>query len=188
MSWLIEDLAFRFQISPEGFSQIWITWLKLMSVEHCYLIILPLRGQIFATLPQAFRRLYQCVIINYSGVFGEIPSSLEAIRYLWINFKHHHMFKFLVVITPNSVIFLLSPCFGGCTSDIIIVRDSGFSDLIQTCDTVLAACSFKVESKLTLHRFYLAIPQWQPRGLKWLPEMSPQLVKWQILEKFHLLS
>jgi hypothetical protein len=56
MRLLIKDLAFRFHISTTRVSQIWITWVKLLSTELRHLIIWPSKGQIYATLPDAFKR------------------------------------------------------------------------------------------------------------------------------------
>ena len=163
---LIKDLAFRFQISPGRVSQIWITWVKLMSKELRYLIIWPSKGQIYATLPDAFKRLYPKVrvIIDCTEVFLETPSSLEAGAYLWSDYKHHYTFKFLVAITPNGAVSWVSPCYGGRSSDIFIVRDSVFLDLLDPYDTVMADRGFKIKSDLTLRRCYLAIPPSAAKG------------------------
>ena len=55
---LIKDIAFSFQVSSTRVSQIWITWIKLLSKELSYLIIWPSKGQVFATLAEAFKELY----------------------------------------------------------------------------------------------------------------------------------
>ena len=56
MRLLIKDLAFRFHISTTRVSQIWITWVKFLSKELRHLIIWPSKGQIYATLLDAFKR------------------------------------------------------------------------------------------------------------------------------------
>ena len=48
---LVDDLAFRFQMSSTTVSSIFITWIKLMSKELSVLIIWPSRSQIKKTLP-----------------------------------------------------------------------------------------------------------------------------------------
>ena len=55
---LIKELAFRFQVSSTRLFQIWITWIKLMSMELRNLIIWTSKGQVFATLLDAFKKLY----------------------------------------------------------------------------------------------------------------------------------
>ena len=41
-------------------------------------------------------------------------------------------------------------------TDIYIVQDSGFLDILETYDTVMADCGFKIKSDLTFHRSFLA--------------------------------
>ena len=54
---MILDLAFRFQISHGKVSQIFITWIKLLSKELGVLIIWPSKEQIAATMPECFKKL-----------------------------------------------------------------------------------------------------------------------------------
>ena len=163
---LVKDLAFRFQISTTRVSQIWITWVKLLSKELRHLIIWPSKGQIYATLPDIFKRFYSKVrvIIDCSEVFLETPSSLEVGAYLWSDYKHHYTFKFLIAITPNGAVSWISPCYGGRTSDVFIVRNSGFLNLLEPYDTVMADRGFKIKSDLTMKRYYLAIPPSAAKG------------------------
>ena len=76
---LIDDLAYRFQVSSTTASSIFITWIKLMSKELSVLIIWPSRSQIRKTLPSCFRKLYPKVrcIINCFECFTETPSGLD---------------------------------------------------------------------------------------------------------------
>ena len=75
---LVKDVAFRFQISSTRVSQIWINWIKLMSIELQNLIIWPSRGQVRATMPKAFVKLYPKLrtIIDCTEIFVETPCSL----------------------------------------------------------------------------------------------------------------
>ena len=135
---------FGLQIPPGHVSQIWITWLKLMSNELRYL---PLREQIYATLPN---HLDACI---QKGV-----SSLIVLKFNWkyhLLWKQVHTYGVIINTTaclrfwlplPNCVVPWVSPCYGGCTSDIIIVRNSGVFDLLQPYDTAMTDCSFKIKS------------------------------------------
>lgn len=163
---LVKDLGFRFQVSSARVSQIWITWIKLLSKELRHLIIWPSKGQIFATLPDAFKRLYPKVqtIIDCTEVFVETPNSLEVQALLWSEYKHHCTIKYLVAITPNGAISWVSPCYGGRTTDKYIVKDSGFLDILEPYDTLMADRGFKIKSELTMKRCYLAIPPSAAKG------------------------
>ena len=46
--------------------------------------------------------------------------------------------KFLVCITPNGAVSWVSHVYGGRTSDIFIIRDSDFLDLLYPKDQVMA--------------------------------------------------
>ena len=163
---LIKDLAFRYQVSSTHVSQIWITWVKLMLKELRYLIIWPSKGEVFATLPEAFKKLYPkvFVIIYCTEVYLETPSSLEVQANLWSYYKHHCTSKFLVAITLNGAILWISSTYGGHTSDAYIVRNSGFLDLLEPYNTVMADRGFKIKSDFTMKRCYLAIPPSAAKG------------------------
>ena len=90
-----------------------------MAKELRYLIIWPSKGQVFATLPDAFKKLYPQVrvIIDCTEVYLETPSSLEVQANLWSDYKHHCTTNFLVAITPNGAISWISSTYGGRTSD-----------------------------------------------------------------------
>ena len=90
-------------------------------------------------------------------VFVETPSSLESGTYLWSDYKHHHTFKFLIVITLSSEVSLIWPCNVGRTSDVLIIRGSRFLELLDPYNTVMADRGFKKNSELALRRCYLAI-------------------------------
>ena len=130
------------------------------------MIIWPSKGKIFANLPECFKKPYPKVrtIIDCTEVFLETPSSLEVQALLWSEYKHHCTFKFLVAITPNGAVSWVSPCYGGRTTDIYIVQDSGFLDILKPYDTVMADCGFKIKSDLTFHRCCLAIPPSASKG------------------------
>ena len=92
----------------------------------------------FATILETFKKLYPKVrvIIDCTEVYLKTPSSLEVKANLWSDYKHHCTSKFLVAITPNGAMSWISSTYGGCTSDVYIVRNSGFLDLLELYDTV----------------------------------------------------
>ena len=103
---LLEDLAFRFEISTWTTSSILITWIKLSSKELSVLIIWPTCGQVKKTLLNCFRKLYPKVrcIIDCFECFTETPSGLDIAATMWSEYKHHYMIKVLVAITPTGAI------------------------------------------------------------------------------------
>ena len=168
---LTEDLAFRFDVSSATASSIFITWIKLMSKELSVLIIWPSRSQVRKTLPSCFAKLYPKVrcIIDCFECFTETPSGLDIAATMWSEYKHHYTFKALVAITPNGAISYVSPTYGGRATDIFIVKDSGFLDLLQPFDEVMADRGFKIKEELMMRMASLCIPPSKAASMQMLP-------------------
>ena len=162
---MVDDLAFRFQVSPGKVSQIFITWNKLMSKELGVLVILPSQ-QVKSTLPACFRKLFPNtrVIINRKEVFIETPNSLEVQACLYTDYKHPHTVKFLVCITPNGAVSWVSPVYRGCKSDVFIIQNSSFLDLLEIKDQVMADRGFKTKTDLAMKQCFLCIPPSASKG------------------------
>eukprot|EP00112_Aurelia_sp_Birch-Aquarium-sp1_P018551 Seg444.8 transcript_id=Seg444.8/GoldUCD/mRNA.D3Y31 product="hypothetical protein" protein_id=Seg444.8/GoldUCD/D3Y31 len=175
LGFLHEDLAWRFCVSSSRVTQIIVTWIKLLSKELSCLIIWPSKGQIHATMPDSFKRLYPKtrVIIDCTEIFVETPSSLEVQALLWSEYKHHTTFKVLVCITPNGAISWISPAYGGRSSDKFIVADSGFLDLLEPFDCVMTDRGFKIKELLLMKRCTLSIPPTTAKG----NQMTEQYIK-----------
>ncbi|XP_047124247.1 uncharacterized protein LOC124806968 [Hydra vulgaris] len=165
---LIEDLAFRFCISAGTVSQIIITWVILLSKELDSLILWPSRNTIRATMPNCFKQLYPKVrtIIDCSEIFFETSSALDVQACMWSDYKHHATVKFLIAITPNGAISWLSPLYGGRASDIFIVRNSGFLDILEPYDQVMADRGFKIRTDLAYKQCTLCIPPSAVKGIQ----------------------
>ena len=162
---MVEDLAFHFKVSPGKLWQIFITWIKLMSKELSVLVIWP-SSQIKSTFPNCFKKLYHNarVITDCTEVFMETLSSLVEQACLYSDYKHHFTVKFLVAITSNGALSWISPTYGGRTSDVFIVRDSGFLDLLEPGDQVMADRGFKIKTNLAMKRCTLCIPPSAAKG------------------------
>ena len=160
---LTEDLAFRFDVSSARASSIFITWIKLMSKELSVLIIWPSRSQVRKTLPKV-----RCIIDCFE-CFTETPSGLDLAATTWSQYKHHYTFKALVAITPNGAISYVSPTYGGRAADIFIVKDSGFLDLLQPFNEVMADRGFKIKKELVMRMASLCIPPSKAASMQMLP-------------------
>ena len=171
LSLLLEDLAFRFQISSGSASSIFITWVKLCSKELSVLIIWPSRHQIKKTLPGCFRKIYPKVrcIIDCFECFTATPSGLDLAATMWSEYKHHYTFKVLVAITPNGAVSYVSPAYGGRATDIFVVKDSGFLNLLEPYDEVMADRGFKIREELMMRMSTLCIPPSKAAAMQTLP-------------------
>ena len=169
---LSTDLGFRFHVSTTTLSSIFITRVKLMSRELSALIVWPSRQQVKKTLPSCFRKLYPKVrcIIDCFECFTETPSGLDLAATLWSEYKHHYIFKVLVAITPRGPISYVSSCYGGRASHIFIVRNSGFLNMIEPYDEIMADRGFKIREDLMMHIATLCIPPSCASSMQLLPE------------------
>ena len=99
-----------------------------------------------------------CVILDCAEVFIERPKSLINQACTWSEYKHHNTIKFLVGISPTGYITFLSDCYGGRASDRYIVKDSGFYDLLEREDMVMADRRFQIHEELLLRFCSLQVP------------------------------
>ncbi|XP_064479740.1 uncharacterized protein LOC135393136 [Ornithodoros turicata] len=104
----------------------------------------PSRETIRATLPECFREHYHSCryIIDCTEVRTETPAPVERQRNLYSNYKGGMTVKFLVAIVPNGQIAFVSKAYGGRESDTAITTDSGFLDLVEAGDLILADKGF----------------------------------------------
>ena len=157
---LIDDLAFRFNVSTRLVSSIFTTWIKLMRKELGWLIIWPTRPDIKKSLPECFRKWFPKVrcIIDCTEFFIETPSSLDVQAMCWSEYKHHCTFKVLIGITPTGHISFVSDCYGGRASDKFIVQNSGFYNFVEPYDQIMADKGFKIKEELLQRQASLSIP------------------------------
>ena len=112
------------------------------------------RKAIRDNLPEAFIKTdnNKCrAILDSAEVFIERPKPLDCQAATWSDYKHHHTIKFLVGISPSVFITFLSSCYGGRASDKFITKDSGFYDLLERDDVVMADRGFQIQEDLLLH-------------------------------------
>ena len=126
---LTGDLVHHFKVANSLVSTVFITWLRLVSLELRWLIYWHNCNIIRRNLPSMFRKYYPncCVIIDCSELFIETPSSQDEAAACWSNYKHHHTVKYLKGIALNGTVSYLSDCSRGRTSDIFIVREWFFT-------------------------------------------------------------
>ncbi|KAK2193200.1 hypothetical protein NP493_14g07075 [Ridgeia piscesae] len=120
-------------------------------------------------MPTVFRETYSnChVVIDCTDVFIEFPANFTARSATWSNYKHHNTLKCLVACSPCGAVTFMSKAYGGRTSDKVITQRSGFLDLINQGDLVLADRGFLIGEDLAARGATLVIPDFT-RGKKQL--------------------
>ena len=74
------------------------------------------------------------------------------------HYKKHNTIKFLVAITPSGVISFLSKCWGGRVSDKELTQESGFLNMLEPTDEIMADRGFLIQEDLALQGAKLTIP------------------------------
>ena len=174
----LQDIGIRFRVSPSIVSRIFQKWLDVMWPRLSFLISWPAREICQHNMPPVFKQLYpncRCVI-DCSEIFIDTPKSFDARSKTYSNYKKHNTIKFLIGITPVGTISFLSQCWGGRVSDKILTQQSGFFNLLEAGDTVLADRGFTIADDLAVHGVKLEIPAFT-RGKAQLSQRDVELSK-----------
>ncbi|XP_057195611.1 uncharacterized protein LOC130557658 isoform X3 [Triplophysa rosa] len=154
------DIAFRFNVTDTVISNILRNWLPIMARTLKPIITWPSRKAILRKMPRCFKKKYrQCrCIIDCAEIFIDRPDNPTARAQTWSNYKHHNTVKYLVGVTPAGAISFLSPGWGGRVSDKEITTKSGFFQLLEPNDVILADHGFLIREDLAAYGATLYIP------------------------------
>ncbi|XP_021351115.1 uncharacterized protein LOC110448927 [Mizuhopecten yessoensis] len=173
------DLADRFGVSTTHVSHVITTWIRVLSQVLGSLVINPKPDIVQANLPPSFKNpKYKRVrhIIDCTEVFLEKPSSFELQSVTWSDYKHHHTAKILLSITPAGMINFISKSWGGRASDKHVTLNSGFLEIIQPYDVVMADRGFPIREDLALFNVELLVPPGR-RGVSQMTTSDVQTTK-----------
>ncbi len=119
------------------------------------------RDQIQARMPAAFKALYPDtrVIIDCTEMACEKPGKVRQRVLMYSNYKSNFTLKFLVGVAPSGEFMFASEGYGGRATDTFITCNSGFLNLIEDGDVVLADKGFPViERNLNQQGGFLVMP------------------------------
>ena len=104
---------------------------------------------IIARMPAAFRACYPDtrVIIDCSEIEAERPPKVRQRVLTYSSYKSRYTVKFLIGIAPSGEITFISQCYGGRITDTQITVNSGFIELLEEGDVVLADKGFPTIEK-----------------------------------------
>ncbi len=112
-------------------------------------------------MPKDFRASFSNVrcIIDCSEVEIDKPSSVRQSVLTYSNYKSRHTVKFLVAVAPSGEFMFISKGWGGRTTDTEITANSGFLELLEEGDIVLADKGFPtIEKDVNKTGAFLVMP------------------------------
>jgi hypothetical protein len=169
------DLADRFHISDSMVSSIVNTLIKALSKTLRPLIYYPDKISVRANLPRSFELLYPRIrcILDCTEFFIDRPRDLRLQAVTYSDYKKHNTAKVLIGISPRGCITFVSDVWGGRATDRHITINSGFLDLIDPNDQIMADKGFLIKDELMYRRAELVMPP----GAKGHEQMTSQDVQ-----------
>lgn len=155
-----KDIAFRFNVTECDISRILRSWLPAMSLALKPLIKWPSKHAILKNMPKCFKPKYKrCrCIIDCTEILINRPSNLTSRAQTYSTYKSHNTVKYLIGMSPAGAITFLSAGWGGRVSDKQITAESGFYDLLEHNDEILADRGFTIRDELATRGATLRIP------------------------------
>ncbi len=119
------------------------------------------KSEIKKRMPPAFRALFPHtrVIIDCSEIKIERPANLRQRVLTYSNYKSDYTVKFLLGIAPSGETMFVSKTYGGRATDTEITCNSGFLELLEEGDVVLADKGFpRIENNVLEKGGILVLP------------------------------
>ena len=160
---LINDLAYRFGVSPSTVSRVFTTWINFLYFKFRDISLWPSWQQVNDYMPPAFKESYPTTrcIIDATEIFIQMPSNPQAQQLTFSSYKNHNTLKALVAVTPSGAISFVSTLYGGNISDRQLTEQSGLLDLLEPGDSVMADCGFTIADLLDTKGVALNIPPYE---------------------------
>ncbi len=127
-------------------------------------------------MPKAFKAYFPNVraIIDCSEIECERPSEVRQRVLTYSSYKGRHTVKFLIAVAPSGEIMFVSSAYGGRTTDTDITVNSGFLELLEEGDLILADKGFpSIETDVNRAGGILVMPPFR-RGERQLSEKENQ--------------
>lgn len=120
----------------------------------------PSQRRIRKHMPPSFKKSFPNtrVIIDCSEFFIHRPRQPTPQAITYSSYKSHNTFKVLFGVTPTGVFSFVSNLWGGNASDRHITQNSGFLDLIEKGDDVMADRGFQIRDLLLRKHATLTLP------------------------------
>ena len=154
-------LCTTFGISTGSVSKIFITWVLFLEKQLEVLIKFSSLSEMEGLpRPKVYRDakyMYLRGVIDCTEVYIEKPSLPSSQRRTYSQYKSYNTFK-LVSLSPICHFNFVSKLFTGCISDKELVRQSGFLDVLEEGDVIMADKGFNIQDLLAIHSVRLIAP------------------------------
>ena len=138
-------LVYQFGITTSQVVRVATAWINFLAKCFKPLIKWPTKDNVKGNLPASFNSFPRTkVIIDCTEIYVEKAFRPTAQRATWSTCKHSNTFKLLVGIMPSGAITFVSKLYSGCISDQNTVEKSGFLDVIERNDDVMADRGFNI--------------------------------------------
>ena len=174
-------LACIFSVSHTNVSDIFFSVLETIFLSTKNWLFWPSKEAIRQTMPLAFNNYPNCrAIIDCFELKCDTPPTVEQRVLMYSSYKSSFTAKYLIAISPSGLITFISKGYGGRSSDSFITNDSGFLNLIEPGDMVMADKGFpQIKTELLKKQCTLVMP---PFGYD--PQFTPE----EVLEGYSIAS
>ncbi|XP_062586703.1 uncharacterized protein LOC134248310 [Saccostrea cucullata] len=154
------ELSRLFSISEYSVSNIWITWVNLMSCQWREIDLWPDRDIVRFFCPTDFFHKFPTTRVIVDGTECPVkkPKPPIAQQSTFSTYKNRNTIKVLAGATSGGLISYLSPAYGGSTSDRQIVERSSLMNLCDKGDSIMADKGFNVQDLFAPHDVTINIP------------------------------
>ncbi|XP_042145577.1 uncharacterized protein LOC121835443 [Ixodes scapularis] len=163
-----QDLAYRFEVSPRTASRTFRAWLEAMAQLCRGLIVFP-RPEVarsWLTLKEREHFSKLRAVIDCTEVSVSRPLNLDTQQVVWSSYKQNSTLKYLVAVNPHGAVVFVSRACGGRVSDKELTIASGFMDLLEAGDQVLADRGFLLHEEFFERNVQLITPRFRTNRLQ----------------------
>lgn len=174
-------LSCIFLTTSKTVSTIFYQTLDTLLINTSNWIYWPSKEVVKSMLPTSFASYPNCrVIIDCTEIKCEMPPTVEERVLMYSQYKGGYTIKFLLGVTPNGFISFLSKTYGGRATDGFITVDSGFIDLLEENDLVMADKGFpQIKTEVGRKNSILVMPPFANK---------PQFEEHEVVETYKIAS
>ena len=141
------ELSRLFDVSESEVYNIFVTWVRFMSLQWREYSVWPSRDLVRFFMPFSFKQQFPTTRVIIDGTECPVkkqkfPTSQQS---TFSTYKNRNTAKVLIGITPGGLCSFISHAYGGSTSDRQIVERSALSVLCDPGDSIMSDKGFDVQ-------------------------------------------